>query len=463
MRLGDTLVRLEDSNVAWNSTTIVERGDLTANLLVGSDERVLREATGAFRRLSVSLPQPGLEKGLREAQRRALLFEVLSRTRRAFQDGAALEEVLATITRLVFSATEAERVVVMLWDEGKEGLRPAAIHTAPGLALQDTELALSQTLLNSVLQSRRAVLVRDAAADPSLVRHASIAQSGLRSAICVPMAVQERLYGLVYADNCHLSRVFEEDDLEVLAILGLEAALALDSARAREDLLKQERIRLAYRRFLPEHLAELLISKPDAVHLGGVRNYVTALFADLRGFTSLVEDLPPEEAVELLNTFFTEMADIIFRHSGTLDKYLGDGLLAVFGAPLSQPSDALRGVQCAIAMQAALEELGADWQAQARPIIGMGIGINSGVAIAGNIGSPQRMEYTVIGDTVNVAARLTAHAQPGEILLGEATWQQVQSEVLAEPLPPLALKGKRAPAQVYRVSRRADDTAGPGV
>lgn len=161
--------------------------------------------------------------------------------------------------------------------------------------------------------------------------------------------------------------------------------------------------------------------------------------------------------MELLNAFFTEMTNVIFRHGGTVDKFLGDGLLAVFGAPLTDNTDASRAVQCAIDMQAALAELSAEWQRQNRPVIPMGIGINSGEAIAGNIGSLQRMEYTVIGDTVNVAARLTSVAGPGEILLGESTWQQVRGEVVAEPMTPLPLKGKREPVPVYRVLGRSQE------
>lgn len=453
VRLGDTLLRFEDSSAAWGTTTMMARGFATANLLTAAGESGLRDATLAMRGLAAapSADVKELQQQLHEARRRALLFEVVSRARRAFEDSAGPQDVLATIPRLVFTAADAERVLVMLWDADKECLLPADLHTAPGLKRGDTEVALSQTLLNTVLQSRRAVLVRDAAADPQLLLRESVVRSGLRSAICAPMIVKERLYGLIYADNCNRPQVFEEDDLEVLAILAMEAALAIDSAHAREDVVRQERIRLAYRRFLPEHLAEMLIANPEAVRLGGTRQSITALFADLRGFTSLAETLPAEEAVDLLNVFFTEMAGIIFRHGGTLDKYLGDGLLAVFGAPLSDPTDALRAVKCAIIMQEALKELSQEWERQSRPVIPMGIGVNSGEAIAGNIGSPERMEYTVIGDTVNVAARLTAKAAAGEILLGESTWRLVQSQVPSESLSPMTLKGKREPVPVYRV------------
>jgi len=464
VRVGDSLLRFEDTTAAWSSTSLVARSDPGTHLMAAASESALVQATHAFHRLAAEPRLPGgtsdLQAQLHEAKRRALLFELVTHARRVMQDVTDPSAVLATIPRLVFSATGAERVLVMLWDEKKQCLQPADIHTAPGTKLRDTEVALSQTLLNAVLQSRKAVLVRDANVDSALMQRQSVALSGLRSAICVPMTAQARLYGLVYADNCHRPLVFDDDDVEVVSILALEAALALDSARGREQLLEEERIRQAYRRYLPEHLADQLIAKPDSVRLGGERRFITALFADLRGFTSLSEVLAPEEAVELLNAFFTEMTAIIFRHNGTLDKYLGDGLLAVFGAPVSDSSDALRAVQCAIAMQAALDEMASDCQVHGRPLIPMGIGVNSGEAIAGNIGSAQYMEYTVIGDTVNVAARLTQHAGPGEILLGEATWHQVESHVPAELLGALRLKGKREAVPVYRVSRAASAAAG---
>jgi len=442
----------------WEKTQVVRGKHSTVVLQEAAADQ--RGVVDAFRKLSASMSEsashtlPEMLKELEDAKRRALLFELVSRTRRQLQQVHGPAEVLAMIPKLVFGSFMAERVVVMLWDQEKQCLKPSDVHLAPAVKAQETEVALSTTLLNMVLGSRTSVLVRDAAADPALLRRESIVLSGLRSAICAPMIAQDRLYGLVYADNCRMPMAFDEDDLEVLSVFAMEAALAFDVARARTDRLQQERVRDAYRRFLPEHLVDLVISSPDAVQLGGTRQNVTALFADLRGFTSLAETLPPEEAVDLLNSFFREMTAIIFRHGGTLDKYLGDGLLAVFGAPISDAGDPLRAVRCGIDMQNALRELSREWEREGRPVIPMGIGINSGDAIAGNIGSDQHMEYTVIGDTVNVAARLTSVAGAGEILLGETTWKCVQAEIDAESLPPLPLKGKREPAHVFRVLAR---------
>jgi adenylate cyclase len=460
VRLGDTVLTFEESSPAWDAVTLVQRaGPAVAELAIGDEESGLLRATDSLRHISARFAAAetteDLKRQLQEARRRALLFELVGRARRIFQEASGPQEVLSTIPKLVCGATKAERVVVMLWDEQKQCLQPAGIH-APGQQSSGmADLALSRTILNTVLQSRKGVLIRDVKAEPELLLKESIMLSGLRSAVCVPMATQEKLYGLIYVDNRHTPQVFDEDDVEMLGILSQEGALALLTAQAREEQLKQERVRQAYRRYLPEHVAEMLVAHPEAVKLGGARQVVTVLFSDLRGFTSLSERLEPEDAVSLLNSFFTEMTLIVFRHGGTLDKYLGDGLLAVFGAPIADPSDPVRAVQCAIDMQEALDEFTAEWQAQNRPTIPMGIGINTGDVIAGNIGSQLHMEYTVIGDTVNVAARLTQHAGAGEILLGEQTFREIQGreQISAESLPPLTLKGKREPAIVYRVVR----------
>lgn len=459
IRLGDSTLTFEERSTAWQTMTLVQQPAPTpVDYAAGDTESdLLMAATSSFRRASAHSAAPGdiedLRRQLREARRRALLFEVVSRARRIFQEASGPQEVLNTIPKLVCGATKAERVVVMLWDEQKQCLQPAGIHGPDVQASSGADLALSRTILNTVLQSRKGVLIRDIHAEPELSLKESVVLSGLRSAACVPMANKEKLYGLIYVNNLHTPQVFDEDDLEMLGILSQEGALALLTAQAREEHLREGRIRDAYRRFLPEHLAQMLIAHPEAVKLGGVRQLVTVMFSDLRGFTSLSERLEPEDAVGLLNSFFTEMTAVVFRHGGTLDKYLGDGLLAVFGAPIADPTDSLRAVQCAIDMQEALDDFAAEWQAQNRPAVPMGVGINTGVVIAGNIGSNLHMEYTVVGDAVNVAARLTQHAGPGEILLGEQTARAIQGQIPIEVLPPLTLKGKREATVVYRVVR----------
>jgi adenylate cyclase len=178
---------------------------------------------------------------------------------------------------------------------------------------------------------------------------------------------------------------------------------------------------------------------------------VTALFSDIRGFTGLAERMAPADVVALLNEYFTEMAEIIFRHDGTLDKYVGDEIMAVFGTPVCVPDHSRCAVTVALEMQHALCSLRETWLKENKPAFQIGIGIASGTAIAGYVGSPKRMEFTAIGDIVNVGRRLCANAQPGQILVCEKIAERVSEQVTVKPLGPIVLKGREKPVSVYEV------------
>jgi len=163
------------------------------------------------------------------------------------------------------------------------------------------------------------------------------------------------------------------------------------------------------------------------------------------------EKMEPQEVVELLNEYFSEMTDLVFENGGTLDKYLGDGLMAVFGAPLTKEDDSLRAVKTAIEMQQALVKLNRDWEAMGQRSLKMGLGINTGPVTAGNIGSSRRMDYTVIGDAVNLASRLCANAAGGQILISESTHRTLGGSLPAKRLDPIRVKGKETPVEVYEI------------
>src|SRR5438045_774847 len=163
------------------------------------------------------------------------------------------------------------------------------------------------------------------------------------------------------------------------------------------------------------------------------------------------ETMSPDAIATLLTAYFTEMVEVIFEHGGTLDKFIGDAIMALWGAPMAHPGDPDRAIQAAVAMQRAISDLNRRWSSQGRPEIGVGIGINHGDVFAGNIGSHRRLEYTVIGDPVNVAARLCAEAGPGEVLVSEQFLRVVRDQVVCDYLPEMALTGKTEVVQVYRV------------
>ena len=258
----------------------------------------------------------------------------------------------------------------------------------------------------------------------------------------------------IEARRTYMSLADESDDLELKRILeeiaheeaGHEAAL-----KSRLRLYKEKSLlRDTISRYVSPQMCADILANPDMLQLGGQRRKVTVLFADIAGFTALSEQMEPEKVVEVLNAFFTEMVDLVFQHQGTLDKYFGDALMAEFGVPVEIPGAASQAVACALAMHRRLQEMR---EKGLTPIQKMRIGINTGEAIVGNIGSAKRMDFTVIGDVVNVAARLQEMSKEvdADILVSEATYREVDGKLGFQALPPVVLRGRREPTMVYRL------------
>ncbi len=218
-------------------------------------------------------------------------------------------------------------------------------------------------------------------------------------------------------------------------------------------LREREQLKGALVRHLSEQVARRIMADPEAVNLGGKKVEATVLFADVRGFTRQCEGWPPMEVIATLNQYFEVMVEAILQHQGTLDKFLGDGIMAVFGAPLPQSDHPQRALRCALGMQEAVAVLNRRRAAQGRPQLGLGIGLNSGEVVAGEVGSEQRLEYTVIGQEVNRAFRIQSVAGPGEVVLSEQTRQDLTEPVAWEDLGEVELRGFEAPVRLWRVNR----------
>ncbi|GIX46694.1 MAG: hypothetical protein KatS3mg131_0905 [Candidatus Tectimicrobiota bacterium] len=221
-----------------------------------------------------------------------------------------------------------------------------------------------------------------------------------------------------------------------------------------DDISKRELLRETFSRYLSQPVLEQVLAGQHRPALAGNRRQLSVLFADLRHFTAFAEQHPPETVVAVLNQYLEAMVASVFQSQGTLDKFLGDGLLALFGAPLVQPDHAVRAVRAAFAMQQAVAELNKTRRAQGLPTLELGISINTGEAIVGNIGSEQRMEYTAVGDMVNVAQRLQALVSSGEVLVSDGTLQQVGQEVVVYRTLEARLRGRRQPVRVHHVGPR---------
>jgi adenylate cyclase len=297
------------------------------------------------------------------------------------------------------------------------------------------------------------VLMRDATSDDEFSGRQSIIQQKILSAMCVPLAVEDRRFGSVYVDSRKASHTFGEEDLELFASLASQAAMAIDNVRLYEKMVAIEKQRANLGRFLSPAIVEEVMKEDTHLELGGTKRLVTTMFCDIRGSTTLGERLTPAELVDVLNEHFTAMTEIIFQYQGTLDKYIGDEIMVVFGSPITSPDDAQRAVRAALAMQARNTELNQAREVEGRPTLDIGIGMNTGEAIAGLIGSPDRLEFTVIGDSVNTAKRFCDLAGPGQVVVGQSTFDHVQQSIEARQMGSILLKGKGMPVHAYEVVR----------
>jgi adenylate cyclase len=222
---------------------------------------------------------------------------------------------------------------------------------------------------------------------------------------------------------------------------------------------EKRQVRGAFTQYIPPGLISKLMDHPELLRLGGEEKELTVLFSSIRGFTTLAEDLRPTELVDLLNEYFSEMTDIIFKHGGTLDKYMGDAIMAFWGAPYPQEDHAVRACRTALEMERTLIELQNRWSAQGRPRIDIGVGINTGTMYVGNMGSNKRFNFTIMGSNVNLASRLerTNRIFGTRLMMGENTYEAVRKEMLARELDLLRVKGKVKPVKIFELVGTVDD------
>ena len=373
--------------------------------------------------------------------------------------GAVLseQEIYEHVLTAVLNVTPAVRVVILMKDDDGDYL-PTAMRWRPDFPTANLELAISQTVLIRVASQRAGLLLAEIGEGALPYAAHSLLLTGTRSVIASPILASNELVGMIYADLQDAVQRFEADDLELLNTIGIQAGLAVNTATAHERLQRQAAARTRFERFLPPSVVDAVMRGTGALKLGGVRQNITVLFADIRGFTSLSETRSPEEIVEMLNRYFSLASEIIFHHDGTLDKYIGDGLFAFFGAPYEDAAHPLKAVRAAWELQQALANFNESLQRDLLPAVSVGIGINTGAALVGYIGSEKRTDYTAIGDTVNIAARLESMAQGGQILVSETTSQLIGNEFIFRLLGSTPLKGKAQPLPIAEIVGLRDVT-----
>lgn len=360
-----------------------------------------------------------------------------------------LPSMLNKILQTIFRFVKADRGVIFLMDERRE-LVPGASQRRDGT---DSPIPVSSTIMNHVIKERATVLTHDAAMDFAASKGRSMILNRISSAIVAPLLHNDEILGVLWLDSETLAQ-FQHKDLEIVTSIAAQAAMFIEinilGKKVEAEIVNRER----FSRLLSPNVAEKVMAGELDVKKGGALVPECTVFnSDIRGFTSMSEKASPETLVEMLNDYFEQMVETLFKYEGTLDKFMGDGIMALWGAPVTHPDDALRCVSCALEQMEVLGTFNRQRVEKDLPPLAVGMGIHTGPLVAGYIGSSKALSYTVIGDTANTSARLCGIAAAGQILVSDTTLARLGGKFEYEELPPAMLKNKEKPFKVFNIKR----------
>ncbi len=429
----------------------------------------------------------GLEKGAESAanestrgKKRAVLdvayknkvFEILVQVAKTLISVDDVETVLGTVMDLIFEYLPVDRGFLLLEEADGLKLRISRLKSSSRMTT-DGSAPYSRTIVDMVVRQKVAVLTSDAQTDERFEAGMSIRMQQIRSAMCAPLWSRDSVIGVIHVDSPMHVGSFTEKDLDLLTALANFAAVAIERARLRERFEEERRIRGRLERYHSPQVVEEIIAHAEATgdREVALTKSVTVLFADLVGFTSWSEHMAAGELASLLTRFFTLASEAIFSQDGTIDKFIGDAVMAFFGAPIDQPDHAVRAVSAALKIQEEMAAWNLERAARGEPPVAVRIALNTGEAIVGEIGSERRVDYTVLGNAVNVAARMEEFvAGAGDVVIGPETYEGVKDRFSVAQMGQFALKGLSAQVPMYKVlgALSNDETlyaarvAGPG-
>jgi adenylate cyclase len=413
--------------------------------------RPLADFTASYLMAESGLPLPGGAAGPQEEGYARRMLGFLTRLGRVLITADTSDQVLSRAIDLAFEALPVERAFVLIQNDAGELVCELARFQDRVELRPQGEVPVSHTMLQNLMRERVALVTYDALSDQRLSGGESIRLHQIRAAMCAPLWSGDKIAGVIQVDSPLRVGAFEERDLDFLTALANYAAMAVERIRYAEKAEFERGVRHRLERYHSPAVVEEVLreegvgSRPRAAQ-------ATVLFADLVGFTSFSETSGPEEVVDLLDGFLSLAVEAIFAAGGTLDKFIGDCVMAFFGAPMEQADHAQRAVQAAIEIQRGLAEWNARRAAEGRPALVARVGLNSGPVVVGDIGSRRRVDYTVLGNTVNVASRLENYARPGDIVIGPETHRLLNGSVETEPLGEVQLKGLQQRVEAYRIS-----------
>jgi adenylate cyclase len=369
-----------------------------------------------------------------------------------------LDRLLDKILLALFKFTKADRGVILLREGEDATLHPRAARRRDG---SDAPIQVSSTILNHVIKERAGVLTHDASMDFAASKGKSMILNRISSAMVVPLlhANEKDVLGVLWLDSESLAQ-FQPKDLEVITSVASQAAMFIENTILAKKIEQEMIVRDRFTRLVAPNVAEQMISGKLEVKKGGqLVQELTVFNSDIRGFTAMSEGTAAESIVEMLNEYFEPMVETLFKYEGTLDKFMGDGIMAFWGAPLAHRDDAVRCVQCALDQMEVLGRFNRQRIGDGKPPLAVGIGIHTGPGVVGYVGSSKALSYTVIGDTANTSARLCATAAAGQIVVSEATVARLGGRFELEEIDARSLKGKEKPMRRFNVVREKPSAA----
>jgi adenylate cyclase len=359
-----------------------------------------------------------------------------------------LDEMLNYIMDQIFEIFSPSQVTILLRDKDLHPIPKKQRTTEGGISRP-----VSNTIVNRILNDRVAILTDNALEDPRFEMGESVIVDGIRSVMAAPIWEDRSILGVLYVDRLDIVGGYQAEDLDLLTAIGHQAALAIQrwklTEQLREEAITNAVIRQNLGRFHSPQVVDLILK--GAADLLVKETVATIFFCDMVGFTTLCESGTPEQLQEVLNLFCKTVNQIVFHEQGTLDKFIGDGAMAIFGAPLPQADAPIRAVRAALRIRErlnrAVSPLAPDLRFKVR------YGINTGQAIVGNFGSDERVDYTILGHSVNLASRISRIAEPDQVLIGPETYERIKdtSFFVVEKVGSKTLKGLKSKMRLYEV------------
>jgi adenylate cyclase len=356
--------------------------------------------------------------------------------------------------KIVKKYSTLEQIFLLLLNDELRMLEIVASSDDDGLTSRPTFISIDEGTAGQVISKKIPIILNDVEESCCLEEKERVHGQSL---LCVPIIHNNTAVGVLNLVH-RMKDGFDQNQVSFFSLVADQIATALALSRLYTQMIKEENKRFLLSRFFSKNVTEEILGSKGLLRPGGERKRATIVFADLRGFTSISEGLDQEKVVEILNAFFSHMTPIIFKNDGTLDKLLGDGMMAIFGAPISHDDDPVRALRTVIEMIRALKVFNVENRPKGWPELKIGIGVNTGDVVAGYIGSVDHLNYTVIGDAVNVAQRLQSIAEPNEILISRdvkdvihGRYSEVEGLKGLTPLPAQKVKGKKVAIEVFRV------------